>query len=338
MGLTVACARCHDHKFDPIPTADYYSLYGVFASSTEPELPAADRRGGRRRRPRARGLRAAARPSRQGQVDDFVASKRDEIRKELRDRIADVPRRGRRPRLPGPRPASSTTRPAPTGTLAAAPPVSSSSGWSELARTGRAGKRPDLRPLARPRRPAQPSSSPSGPPRHWPGCSTTRPRRSTRSSPRPSASQAPRRPSPRSSTGTRAALSPGEPADDPHAPRLDALVAADGPLAVDRRSDDARSSSEPSATGIVTSTGKVDELRRQPPRRPARAMVLVDREQPREPHIFLRGNPGNRGPAGPPAVPPADRRRRTASRSPTAAAGWNWPGRSSTPRTRSPPG
>jgi hypothetical protein len=40
MGLTVGCARCHDHKFDPIPTADYYSLYGIFASTTEPkELP-----------------------------------------------------------------------------------------------------------------------------------------------------------------------------------------------------------------------------------------------------------------------------------------------------------
>jgi hypothetical protein len=36
MGLTVACARCHDHKFDPIPSRDYYSLYGVFASSMEP--------------------------------------------------------------------------------------------------------------------------------------------------------------------------------------------------------------------------------------------------------------------------------------------------------------
>jgi len=33
LGLTVACARCHDHKYDPIPTADYYSLAGVFASS-----------------------------------------------------------------------------------------------------------------------------------------------------------------------------------------------------------------------------------------------------------------------------------------------------------------
>ena len=36
MALTVSCARCHDHKFDPVPTADYYSLHGVFASTTEP--------------------------------------------------------------------------------------------------------------------------------------------------------------------------------------------------------------------------------------------------------------------------------------------------------------
>ncbi len=35
LGLTVTCARCHDHKFDPIPTADYYSLYGIFSSSLE---------------------------------------------------------------------------------------------------------------------------------------------------------------------------------------------------------------------------------------------------------------------------------------------------------------
>jgi hypothetical protein len=37
LGLTVTCARCHDHKFDPVPTSDYYSLYGVFASSVEPD-------------------------------------------------------------------------------------------------------------------------------------------------------------------------------------------------------------------------------------------------------------------------------------------------------------
>jgi hypothetical protein len=35
LALTVACARCHDHKYDPIPTADYYSLYGVFHGCDE---------------------------------------------------------------------------------------------------------------------------------------------------------------------------------------------------------------------------------------------------------------------------------------------------------------
>ncbi len=40
LGLTVNCARCHDHKFDPIPARDYYSLHGVFNSSAEPpDLP-----------------------------------------------------------------------------------------------------------------------------------------------------------------------------------------------------------------------------------------------------------------------------------------------------------
>lgn len=39
MALTVSCARCHDHKFDPIPTADYYSLYGVFDAAVEKQVP-----------------------------------------------------------------------------------------------------------------------------------------------------------------------------------------------------------------------------------------------------------------------------------------------------------
>jgi hypothetical protein len=33
LGLTVSCARCHDHKFDPIPTTDYYALAGIFTST-----------------------------------------------------------------------------------------------------------------------------------------------------------------------------------------------------------------------------------------------------------------------------------------------------------------
>ena len=40
LGLTIGCARCHDHKFDPIPTADYYALYGIFNSSVYPHAGA----------------------------------------------------------------------------------------------------------------------------------------------------------------------------------------------------------------------------------------------------------------------------------------------------------
>ncbi len=38
MGLTVTCARCHDHKFDPVSQRDYYALHGVFSSTQEPEI------------------------------------------------------------------------------------------------------------------------------------------------------------------------------------------------------------------------------------------------------------------------------------------------------------
>src|SRR5262249_9538225 len=86
MALTVGCARCHDHKFDPIPTKDYYSLYGVFASSMEPkELPLI-----------AEPVRSAAYDAfekqvkqRQGEIDRFLQSKRDALLPRLRAQVAD---------------------------------------------------------------------------------------------------------------------------------------------------------------------------------------------------------------------------------------------------------
>jgi hypothetical protein len=41
LGLTVSCARCHDHKFDPIPQQDYYSLAGIFNNTQVREAPLA---------------------------------------------------------------------------------------------------------------------------------------------------------------------------------------------------------------------------------------------------------------------------------------------------------
>jgi hypothetical protein len=78
LGLTVSCARCHDHMFDPIPTADYYSLYGVFANSTEPdELPVLP---GDRRDPKAAAAFDLEFAKRQGEVDKFLTDHHNALR------------------------------------------------------------------------------------------------------------------------------------------------------------------------------------------------------------------------------------------------------------------
>jgi mono/diheme cytochrome c family protein len=72
MGLTVACARCHDHKFDPVLQRDYYALYGVFNSSIEPEeLP----KIGEIDDPQALANYERAYAAKKAQFDDFVGGK-----------------------------------------------------------------------------------------------------------------------------------------------------------------------------------------------------------------------------------------------------------------------
>src|SRR5687767_4491464 len=41
LGLTLGCARCHDHKYDPIPTRDYYQMLSAFNSGNRNEVPLA---------------------------------------------------------------------------------------------------------------------------------------------------------------------------------------------------------------------------------------------------------------------------------------------------------
>lgn len=65
LGLTVSCARCHDHKFDPISTKDYYALAGIFASSQldeRPLLPAAEVAAVKAARQQIRTLEAKLKP------------------------------------------------------------------------------------------------------------------------------------------------------------------------------------------------------------------------------------------------------------------------------------
>ncbi len=86
MGLTVACARCHDHKYDPIPTKDYYSLYGVFASSMEPEE---EPLLGTKPEAKALAEYEAEHAKRVEERRAFRAKKEEETAEELRQRAGD---------------------------------------------------------------------------------------------------------------------------------------------------------------------------------------------------------------------------------------------------------
>jgi hypothetical protein len=81
LGLTVGCARCHDHKYDAIPTDDYYSLYGVFASSIEPpELPQL----GEPSDIEAFRVYEEELQRRQAAIEQFLSAAESELRDELR--------------------------------------------------------------------------------------------------------------------------------------------------------------------------------------------------------------------------------------------------------------
>ena len=87
LGLTVACARCHDHMFDPIPTKDYYALHGVFASIDRAGGKAAHRK--RRRRRRSADFQKKLAALEQENRDDLLRARRATFRR-------TVPQQGRR--------------------------------------------------------------------------------------------------------------------------------------------------------------------------------------------------------------------------------------------------
>ncbi|MFM8890892.1 MAG: PSD1 and planctomycete cytochrome C domain-containing protein [Planctomycetia bacterium] len=87
MGLTVACARCHDHKYDPIPTADYYALYGVFLNAVEELVPT----GARSATGSAEAVEAYEKglAERVTKLEETTATRRSEAAARVRSRIGE---------------------------------------------------------------------------------------------------------------------------------------------------------------------------------------------------------------------------------------------------------
>ena len=85
LGLTVACARCHSHKYDPIPTEDYYSLYGVFRSSAEQLVPISAADSSRKDYPEFE----QGRQERQDKLDKAMTEHRLEHANRVRARLRD---------------------------------------------------------------------------------------------------------------------------------------------------------------------------------------------------------------------------------------------------------
>lgn len=86
LGLTVSCARCHDHKYDAIPAEDYYSLYGVFASTREPGIKPVI---GPLEKVKLLESFEAKQRELQGQLDQFRNAKVEQQKQATRERLQD---------------------------------------------------------------------------------------------------------------------------------------------------------------------------------------------------------------------------------------------------------
>ena len=89
LGLTVACARCHDHKYDPIPTRDYYRLMAAFNSGDRAEVPLLPQAEIAKRRKAESEWKSRAAATR-GELDAWLAQNVKPIVKQVRETRIDA--------------------------------------------------------------------------------------------------------------------------------------------------------------------------------------------------------------------------------------------------------
>ena len=294
MGLSVTCARCHDHKFDPIPTEDYYSLHGVFASSIEPDelpllpdaAPEADRAAYDKERQARLDKVAREKDSNKAKIEaelrDHLAAfveaaaelnfdpkgpKLDEVARSHKvspERLRFLARRLSNPfekKAEGHDPIF-----APWRAFAALPVEGFEPKAAELART--LTTEPDP---AKPIEPAVLEAFEGEPPK--------------------SLLEVARRYGTLFEQAAKACDIDPDPALTPILDRL----AADGGLLVVSPDALTRALNRAEREKLQATEKKVGELDVAHPGSPARAMVLNDAPNPTNPHVFLRGNPGRPG-------------------------------------------
>jgi hypothetical protein len=309
LGLTVTCARCHDHKFDPIPTEDYYSFYGIFASSNEPaDLPVLDWPGAghvARSAEFAKKLEAAKKAK-----DAYLAARRDDIQKDVTARFSqylkagyDLGLDGRSRRLEEraladklnarrlrgvmmlwKRHLDATAKAhdpvlAPWHVFAALPREGFAARAAEIQRSLTAPKDPKAPPLhplvARVVLASPPSSMGEVVARYVSLFGQLEARQKDHAARMPG-NASPVLPEPEWESLRQALHGPSgplAPSDDPKRLFLD----------------------QTQRNELAAFDGAIDRLNATEPGAPVRAMVLNDAPQPVEPHVFIRGNPGRPG-------------------------------------------